>query len=326
MEELEDMMFMEAVRLSLATEEERKRKEEKALRKEAKKRQQAEKKAQKKASKDPYGGNISGASGSSLSLGLGRRRGNSGASALRVEATVQGASQVNKPEDSPGTDVENSGDQPGKGKGVDRGPEEAAVGSSSTATSLPIPTGRPRGSSHLRQMSNASSLGSSLADTPSGSYTGPGFTGPDGTASRPEGDRDTGSEPMFNFRSLAELVGVNIDDGSPHPGEGAESPSGNVKDTISRPLSQVKEEEKEGAEAEHVEKMHHEQAGAEDESSPPPGLSSESTAIETIGGTSLSPKVTITPGTPMPDEDIDSTEAKQLGHSRVSVQPSEVMH
>lgn len=324
MDELEDMMFMEAVRLSLATEEERKRKEEKALRKEAKKRQQAEKKAQKKASKDPYGGSISGASGSSLSLGLGRRRGNSGASALRVEATVQGASQASKSEDSPLTDPESASDIPGKGKGVDRGPREAtAGGSSATSPSLPIPVGPSRGGSHLRQMSNASSLGSSLADTPSGSYSGPGFTGPDGAGSRSEADRDTGSEPMFNFRSLAELVGVNIDDGSAHETEG-EAASANAKDTTSRPLSQVKEEEKEGAEAEHVEKMDGTQL-EDDERRSPPGLSNESTAVEQTGSTSLSPKVTITPGTPMPEDDVEA-EAKQLGHSSVSEQRPQIMH
>ncbi|KAF5130330.1 Protein SIP5 [Metarhizium anisopliae] len=325
MEELEDMMFMEAVRLSLASEEERKRKEEKALRKEAKKRQQAEKKAQKKANKDPYGGNISGASGSSLSLGLGRRRGNSGASALRVEATSQGASQNTKGEEESSTaEPETTGELPGKGKAVDRGPEDATAPGSFAAASLPIPTSRSRGGSHLRQMSNASSLGSSLVDTPSGSYTGPGFTGADGTGSRSEGDRDTGSEPMFNFRSLAELVGVNIDDGSAHRDEG-EASSGHPKDATSRPLSHVKEEEKEGAEAEHVEKMCAEKAGQEEKRSLP-ALSSESTAVETIGGSELSPKVTITPGTPMPDDNVHSSEAKQLHHPSVRVQPSEAMH
>ena len=106
MEELEEMMFMEAVRLSLATEEERKRKEEKVLRKEAKKRLNAERKAQKKQGKDPYGGGLSGASGSSLSLHLGRRRGNSAASNLRMEATVQAASHAPRGDDSPSTEHE----------------------------------------------------------------------------------------------------------------------------------------------------------------------------------------------------------------------------
>ncbi|KAK2594279.1 SNF1-interacting protein [Conoideocrella luteorostrata] len=328
MEELEDMMFMEAVRLSLATEEDRKRKEEKVLRKEAKKRQQAEKKAQKKASKDPYGGNLSSASGSSLSLGLGRRRGNSGASGLRVEATVQGASQATRADDSPVTELDNKDDATGKGKAVDRGLYDFSATGSSTTGALPIPTGgsASRGNSHLRQMSNASSLGSSLADTPSGSYAGPGFTGPDGTRSRSDAERDTGSEPMFNFRSLAELVGVNLDDGCAHQGEGSEVDvtSSSAKDTTSRPLSQVKEEEKEGAEAEHVETT-----GAKEtiqERKPPAVLTDESTLINNENGNGLSPKVTLTPGTPMPDDDIATAEAKQLGYSGTMEQLSRVTH
>ncbi|KAJ3485947.1 hypothetical protein NLG97_g6713 [Lecanicillium saksenae] len=245
MDELEDMMFMEAVRLSLAAEEERKRKEAKALRKDAKKKEQAEKKAAKKAAKDPYGGSVSGASGSSLSLGLGRKRGNSGASNLRMEATVQGASQVSKTDDqmdtlaSPAQD-NISGEGSGKGKSVDRTGDSAAQGGSSSA--IPIRSG----GSHLRQMSNASSLGSSLVDSAPGSFNGGGFLNPDGTRqTRGEGgDGEEASEPMFNFRSLAELVGVNIDEGTAIPEETAvrNDATDAVQETTTRPLSQVKEE------------------------------------------------------------------------------------
>lgn len=257
MDDLEEMMFMEAVRLSLAAEEERKRKEAKAIRKEAKRREQAEKKSLKKQGKDPYGGNISGASGSSLSLGLGRKRGNSGASNLRVEATVQGATQ-SKPEDKLGSsqqpthnDSDKTGEPADKGKGVDRrSPDEFRETGASAA--LPIRSG----GSHLRQISNASSLGSSLADTPSGSYTGPGFLSIEGGrhGRGDQGDKDDGSEPMFNFRSLAELVGVNIDDGSSTQVEEEDlgKPKNDETEGQSRPLSQVKEE-KEEWEAEHEE-------------------------------------------------------------------------
>ncbi|KAJ6789522.1 hypothetical protein PWT90_03103 [Aphanocladium album] len=246
MDELEDMMFMEAVRLSLAAEEERKKKEAKALRKDAKKKEQAEKKAAKKAAKDPYGGSVSGASGSSLSLGLGRKRGNSGASNLRMEATVQGASQASKAEDqadafssqAPGG---SSGEGNGKGKSVDRTSDTAAEGGSSSA--IPIRSG----GSHLRQMSNASSLGSSLVDSAPGSFTGGGFLNPDGTRqTRGEGgDGEEASEPMFNFRSLAELVGVNIDEGTAIPEEGAaqKDAADAAQEMATRPLSQVKEED-----------------------------------------------------------------------------------
>ncbi len=83
-DDLEDMMMMEAIRLSLAAEEERKRKAEKEAAKEAKKKAKEEKKREKKERK-VYGSGPSSASGSALSLslpGLGRRRGNSGASQL----------------------------------------------------------------------------------------------------------------------------------------------------------------------------------------------------------------------------------------------------
>jgi len=83
---------MEAIRLSLAAEEERKRKEEKEEQKKAKKREKEDRKAAKAAAKQGavYEGGVDGrsgqssASGSSLSLpGFGRKRGNSGASNLR---------------------------------------------------------------------------------------------------------------------------------------------------------------------------------------------------------------------------------------------------
>ncbi|QPG94233.1 hypothetical protein C2857_005447 [Epichloe festucae Fl1] len=307
MEELEDMMFMEAVRLSLATEEERKRKEDKVLRKEAKKQQQADKKAQRKVSTDPYGGSVSGASASSLSLG--RRRGNSGASALRVEATLQGASQAARTEDSPATEPESKDDTAGKGKGVDRGPQDSSNGGNSTTGALPIAAGGSRGNSHLRQMSNASSLVSSLADSPSGSYAGPGCAGADGTGSRSDAERDTGSEPMFNFRSLAELVGVNLDDGSSQKTERREGDvgDGTARGTgASRPLSQVKEDEKEVAETEHAEKPEVAKTTENGRKRPANLTDEESTLVGDDGNNSLSPKVTITPGTPVRDEDVPS--------------------
>src|SRR6202034_2553114 len=94
MDDLEDMMMLEAIRLSLAAEEERKRKEEKESRKEAKKKEKADKKAEKAAKKSMYsasGNSSANASGSALSLslpGLGRRRGNSGSSTLLREAAM----------------------------------------------------------------------------------------------------------------------------------------------------------------------------------------------------------------------------------------------
>ncbi|KAG6006532.1 hypothetical protein E4U21_006986 [Claviceps maximensis] len=347
-EELEEMMFMEAVRLSLAAEEERKRKEEKVLRKEAKKRQLAEKKAQKKASKDPYGGDVSGASGSSLSLGLGRRRGNSGASTLRAEATVQGAFQTAHTDTASKTEPKRkeeldaaaaaaaaSAAATGKGKGVDRGPQLMSNEETSTATSpSPISVGECRGNSHLRQMSNTSSIMSSLADTPPGSYSGPKFVRADSSGSRPDAECDTGTEPLFNFRSLAELVGVNIDDGSQHKRSGATGDEGfndsEAKESIaSRSLSQDEENEKEGVKTEHVESSETAQPTETtiEQKRPARLLTNQSTLVEMENNDGMSPpKVTITPGTPMPVEDVTSSETKQLGQSTIMEHPANLSH
>ncbi|KAF4961266.1 hypothetical protein FSARC_10234 [Fusarium sarcochroum] len=302
MDELEEMMFMEAVRLSLASEEERKRKEDKAIRKETKRREKEERKAAKKGG-NPYGGSGSGASASSLSLGMGRRRGNSTASNLRVEATVSRASQASSAPESPAEPKPKDDYLAGKGKGVDRGPPDVQGEPASSSSSLPLPSGPSRGASHLRQMSNASSVGSSINDSPLGTYSGPDYLGADeGPRSSglslggysDDGERDTGSagvEPMFNFSSLAQMVGANLEDGSMRRDDEGESPDGT---TYARPLSQVKEDDKEDAEAEHVE---------------------GTTAVKTeVVPSSLgAPVVMITPETPAPADDKEHDD-KQLGY------------
>ena len=341
-DELEDMMFMEAVRLSLAAEEDRKRKEDKAIRKETKRRMKEQRKNEKKNSKDPYSGGASGASASSLSLGLGRRRGNSAASNLRMEATVQSASQASKssetslltpPNDGEDTE-ENAGD---KGKGIDRGPAGSNPEAGSSGNSLPIPAGSlSRGGSHLRQMSNASSIGSSLADSPSGSYS-QGFVGPDGKNPRAsgmsvgghseDGERDTGSEPMFNFRSLAEMVGVNLEDGTARRngededgdmGDTDESPSSG-NDFAARPLSQVREEEKEDGDAEHVEetapRVVRHPADDNDEAS-----TSREAKENGHGSGVLTPELTVTPETPALEG--EAAESKRLGGPSITEHPT----
>ncbi|KAK4039527.1 hypothetical protein C8A01DRAFT_47016 [Parachaetomium inaequale] len=240
LEDLEEMMLAEAVRLSLAAEEERKRKAEKEERKEAKKREKEERKAAKAAAKQAgfYEGasgrsGQSSASGSTLSLpglGFGRKRGNSAASNLRIEASVASAMSTGEsPEANPKD----------KGKGIDRpvhthaegAPVAAAdpavpAGSAGTSSPRPIPH-LPAGPSHLRQMSNASSVSSSILDSQHGSFTSPSHLqdprssglslGSRSGASEDGGDQDrdrdpsASTEPMFNFRSLAEVVGVSLE-------------------------------------------------------------------------------------------------------------------
>ena len=317
MEELEDMMFAEAVRLSLAAEEERKHKAEKEARKEAKKKEKEERKAFKQQQKgsDVYGSGNTSASGSTLSLGIGRRRGNSGASNLRVEAALHsaaGAASTSTEDAAASSAGTNSVD---KGKAVDRGLAESASvdstpGSGSSTSPLPIPmSGPPRGPSHLRQMSNASSMSSSLADTPSGSFAGASHL--DAANPRSSGlslgnrgedaDRDPGSagmDPMFNFRSLAAMVGVHIE--GEHAGLAKED----------APAS------KDGSPASGDDLDDYTQPGSvEDVEQSVATLLPQASTLST-------PEVMVTPETPA-GLSLDEGKSKQLGHEAVVARLSE---
>jgi hypothetical protein len=329
MEELEDMMFMEAVRLSLAAEEERKRRAEKDARKEAKKREKEERKALKQQQRHTvYSGSQSPGSGSSLSLGLGRRRGNSVASNLRVEATLQGAlnattSDADSATSRPAVNTSEADDTPagvGKGKGVDRGAvegtelESPAPTSSTLSTSLPIPSPSHRGPSHLRQMSNASSISSSLAES-LGSHNplaatddaiNPNASGVSLARRSEDRDRDrdpggAGMEPMFNFRSLAEMVGVQI--------EGETETDISTDSTKQQPPGLTN-----STETTQVEEMTDEAVGESvatltvNTKQPLPGDSTMETKSATSGKDSP-PEVLITPDTPglLPEEKDNET-------------------
>ncbi|TLS24274.1 hypothetical protein PpBr36_09086 [Pyricularia pennisetigena] len=219
MEDLEEMMFAEAVRLSLAAEEERKRKAEKEERKEAKRKEKEDKKAAKAAAKSSGSGPYTGSSGNSSmagsalslpGLGLGRRRGNSAASNLRMEASVASAMAATGTGSPESAAAAGGGD---KGKGVERpvpanvgessGDAEAGVSSSSVPTgSQPIPASQtPGGQSHLRQISNVSSVSdSSYVDAPGGVDT---------AQSSDEGRTPaTGTENTSKITSLSEMVDV----------------------------------------------------------------------------------------------------------------------
>jgi len=237
MEDLEEMMMMEAIRQSLAAEEERKKKMEKEAAKEAKKKAKEDKKKEKKE-KRVYGSGASSASGSALSLslpslGIGRRRGNSGASNLQREVTLE---DPEAPES--------------KGKEVDRSPPSAPSASSSSAPidfprsgsgygfpgarhldtstlatindshqSSASPTA-PDKPSHLRQMSNASSPASSFVESVPGSLRNdfnthgssstidsPNASGVNLTAGNANTDGgDAGPDSLFNFQSLATMI------------------------------------------------------------------------------------------------------------------------
>ncbi|XDG06447.1 hypothetical protein ABKA04_006062 [Annulohypoxylon sp. FPYF3050] len=326
---LESLMMAEAIRLSLADEEERRKKAEKEARKEAKKKEKEDRKASKKKG-DVYSGG-SGASASSLSLGLGRRRGNSAASNLRMEAslTAAGSSTAGQATDQPPdpTSVSTLASPPApgnKGKAIDRSDNEDSQKPSTGVASLPIPvSSQPvRGSSHLRQMSNASSVSSSGLDSIPGSYTGknsgadpedPRSSGLSLAARSEEGD-NTNSEPLFNFRSLAEMVGVPIDGEDQAPGSEDASPGSKQADA-------------EEAHGEHVEHATDPLAGNEGGSHVGPLKlethgSNHSSRARSEDGT-LPPQLMITPDTPAPADD-DSEDSKRLGHVDLAERSHEV--
>lgn len=186
-DDLEEMMMMEAIRMSLASEEERRRKEEKEIRKEAKRREKEAKKAEKSMRKNAAYSN------SQASLAL-----RSSGTSSRVDSSSSSIM---------GEDATNSD----KGKKVDRtatasNDAESADASATSSTrqllsrndsdsfTQPSPT-EPSRPSHLRHMSTASSTSSSFET---------------GTAENPDsgaGSSNPALEPMFNFRSLAAVIG-----------------------------------------------------------------------------------------------------------------------
>ncbi|KAI4865683.1 hypothetical protein F4820DRAFT_281751 [Hypoxylon rubiginosum] len=316
---LENLMMAEAIRLSLADEEERRKKAEKEARKEAKKKEKEERKTAKKKGDVYGGGSGSGASASSLSLRLGRRRGNSGASNLRMEVGEAAVSSTSTGQDN----IESAGPASSsglgspstshdKGKAIDRSETEEGQLGGPSASSLPMPV--PRGASHLRQMSNASSVSSSGVDSMPGSYTGkgPGADAEDprssGLATRSEDGDHSNSEPMFNFRSLAEMVGVPIDGDAQSP------------DDQDQPADAEK------GHGEHIEHATSLVSLNERENKNPPRLEThESSQVsEERAEDSISPpQLMVTPETPAPVND-GTEESKQLGHIGMAERTHEV--
>ncbi|KAJ5727125.1 hypothetical protein N7493_004945 [Penicillium malachiteum] len=186
-DDLEEMMMMEAIRLSLASEEERLKREEKEYRKDAKKREKETKKADKAARKTSLHSN------------------NASSTALNTSGEASLAKVTSK---SSAVEEEEEEAVTGKGKGVDRvGPSTPSAASTSINASqadqtsvineqlVVSDTSRP---SHLRHVSSASSsFSSTMENTPEERPVGPG-SGDGGNASL---------EPLFNFRSLAAVIG-----------------------------------------------------------------------------------------------------------------------
>ncbi|KAK4201534.1 hypothetical protein QBC40DRAFT_59646 [Triangularia verruculosa] len=324
-EDLEEIMLMEAIRLSLAEEEERRQKEEQ----EKAKQQKKEEKKAKQAAEPNEGAGNSSAGASSLSQA--RKRGNSAASNLRAEATVANAlatvatAAPSSPADASPKD---------KGKAVDLNPSAvsdsaADAGAEETVSRPGLTPHQPAGPSHLRQMSSASSISSSVRDSQPSSFTSPsnvqdprgsGLSLESRSGASEEGDsqdrdRDpsTSTEPLLNFRSLAEVVGVSLE------GENAgrrqshielEKQSKDAENSQRGAAAQHKASESVTTEANQGD-VPTNQAGKENER--------EQLHFEAPGTSdpSLPPKVMVTPDTPAVEISEDS---KQLGCQTTTVE------
>lgn len=214
MEDLEELMMMEAIRLSLAAEEERKRKEEKEAEKKAKKEEKKKAKEEKKAQKQ------------------GRK---------------SGFFPIDIPDDNPAP-AGPSGQGDSKGKAIDRSgagfnpmsepTSTLNTGASSSARADPqkhLEESRARIQKPADSLSNASSSASSFAESETestrvndvGANSGSSFEPSPNTSGVSLGGgaspvdanfgNDTppgggaGTEPMFNFRSLAAVIGTEED-------------------------------------------------------------------------------------------------------------------
>ncbi|KAL4872173.1 hypothetical protein BDV12DRAFT_151366 [Aspergillus spectabilis] len=224
MDDLEEMMMMEAIRLSLASEEERRKREEKEYRKDAKKREKEAKKAEKMARKAGLYSN--NASSSALDSPTDPRMGkltSSSSSIIGEETTPQGKGKAVErvsppPSQADPAESASSGDAPASLA------EPQQPQSSSSLT--PLVPREPSKPSHLRHVSSASSSLSSLIESMSDEHGGPSQAG-EGTSSS--------TEPLFNFRSLAAVFGD--EDKTDESTEHVEDTTGQV--TLDRSTSKI---------------------------------------------------------------------------------------
>ena len=254
LEDLEDIMMMEAIRLSLASEEERRKREDKIAKKEAKKKEKEAKKKEKAAKK---AGSYPGSA-------------NASTSALQIPSQSSAKGKEVQPETEQYPD-----DAPADFTLPTMSPQShlqrarahiQGEGSPSQPSGPYNPA--PFRPSHLRTQSNVSSSassmegvsapgsllqdprepGSSLDVSPAGSRINIPGTGPTQepyVSGTPPGG-GAGSEPMFNFRSLAAMVGdddhVNKDKAGLHTDEGPKAAKPLQHDTYSGAMERSQED------------------------------------------------------------------------------------
>ncbi|QIW94912.1 hypothetical protein AMS68_000430 [Peltaster fructicola] len=217
-DDLEDLMMMEAIRLSLAAEEERKRKEDKEKAKEDKKKAKEAKKEAKQLEK------LAKKGGSSTSLyktqsndststwattSMARSTSNLGSQPAILEEQVQGKGKAPASEMLANRSRSASAANIGAGSAQRHLEESRANIQPASSTPIPMPGRRH----HPRQLSNTSSLASSLGDSAPGSFRAespsPNGSPYDGLR-QDESPHRSGTppvlEPMLNFQSLAAMI------------------------------------------------------------------------------------------------------------------------
>lgn len=209
-EDLEDLMMMEAIRQSLAAEEERKKKEEKDNKKEEKKKAKDASKEAKRNEKEArkasrsnslYPSSANGSTATSLSITTSPPRGNS------VQHSHTDVSGVSATAVSPNWPL------PSRGKGKAR---EDEAGADQARPGL-VSSGSGNGSA-TRNLSTPSSMTSSIMESPGNSFrSGQTTVLPIQTSSNENTGTNTPAsatqsnkfvlEPVRNFQSLAAMVG-----------------------------------------------------------------------------------------------------------------------
>ncbi|THC93055.1 hypothetical protein EYZ11_007452 [Aspergillus tanneri] len=192
-DDLEEMMMMEAIRLSLASEDERRKKEEKEIRKEAKRREKEAKKAEKAARKTGLYSNNASSSALDVPTGLGRVISSSSSVAAEEAAATGKGKEVDRhcPGEPVGGVAASDISTPVQAPPANRESQPPLLPLLPAISSLTREIPRP---SHLRNVSSASSF-SSLVESISEDHPGAS------DASSPS------PEPLFNFRSLAAVIG-----------------------------------------------------------------------------------------------------------------------
>ncbi|KAK7554699.1 hypothetical protein BKA81DRAFT_303917 [Phyllosticta paracitricarpa] len=237
MEDLEELMMMEAIRLSLAAEEERKKKEEKEAAKQAKKEEKKKAKEEKKMTKNSR---KSGFFPVDVPEDESSQAGPSSQNDLKGKAIDRSGAGFN-PLSEPTSTVGSSSARSDPQRHLEESRARIHSSQSSNAPDVatpPSPQDSQTTPSHramLRQLSNASSSESSFAESESerdsvrnngapGIASGSSFEpSPNtsglslGTGNNSPGDPafaaetppggGAGTEPMFNFRSLAAVIG-----------------------------------------------------------------------------------------------------------------------